>query len=178
MKIRSLMMVVATASLASAGAGLAQGRGGGHGQGHGAGVGANVGVGLGQGHGRTRGALGADVRLGRPGDRGIEARARAGANARGPERASPRAIERANENSVLRGGAVIGADLGGLSPGLLVRSESGAEIGTVTRVIRASDGTIRNVLVRARDGRRTLTLAPRTLRVSGDVVTTSSTRFD
>ena len=174
MRTKPLLMMIAGASLISAGAAAAQGRGGG--QGHGAGVGARVGVGLGNGHAVGRGGVG--VGVDRPRDLGLNARAGARANARGPERASPRATDRADENSVLRSRAVIDADLGGLTPGLAVRNSAGARIGTVSRIIRTSGGTIRNVLVRAQDGRRMLTLAPETLSISGDIVTTSSTRFD
>ena len=115
-----------------------------------------------------------DVRL----DTGVETRARARTNSRGPERASPRALERANANSVLSGASRLRTDLGALAPGLTVRDASGATLGTISRVIRSSDGTVRNVLVQAQDRRRTIPLRPDSLSLSGDIVTTTGLRLD
>ena len=153
------MLALATASLIAGGQAIAQGRGGGQGGGHGGGQGMGQGVGnpgMGQGVGRIDTRIDADV-----GQRGIEARTEARANARAPERASDRAIERANENSVLAGTERPPvADLSGLREGLTVRSSAGAEIGTIRRVNRSSDGSVRSVLVASADGQRTIPVRP------------------
>jgi hypothetical protein len=55
----------------------------------------------------------------------------------------------------------------------------GTTIGTVSRIVTSRDGTVRSVLVTGADGeRRRIRLAPGTLSVNGDVVTTTSTRFN
>jgi hypothetical protein len=106
------------------------------------------------------------------GQRGIEARTDARVNSQGPSHASDRAIVRANQNSVLAGTART-RSLANLSTGMVVRDTNGATIGTVTRVLRSGDGTVRNVLVRADGGTRVIPLAPSTLSVSGGAVTTT-----
>jgi hypothetical protein len=186
MKSRHILAALATASLIAGGSALAQGRGGGHGQGHGAGgLGVNVG---GSAQGGVRAGAdpirvntgvntGVDVRqqtgtrVGR--DFGVRTRTDARVNSQGPANANPRARARANGNSVLATGRT-GADLSALRTGLTVRNTAGATLGTIVRINRANDGRIVNVLVRAQDGRRrTLPVAPNTISVSGDVVTTT-----
>lgn len=173
MKSRQIMLAFATASLIASGQAIAQGRGGGQGGGHGGGQGMTQGnPGMGQGIGRIDTRIDADV-----GQRGIETRTEARANARAPDRASDRAIERANENSVLAGAErPPAADLSGLRAGLTVRSSAGAELGTIRRVNRSSDGTVRSVLVASADGQRTIPVRPNTITIDGDVVTTTQVR--
>ncbi len=132
------------------------GHGGGQGGGHGGGVGVGAGAGIGMGN---RGI-------------GLDTRTDARINSRGPAHASDRALERANENSVLAG-TVRTRTLADLSTGMTVRDTNGVTIGTVTRVLRSGDGTVRNVLVRASGGTRVIPLAPSTLSVSGGAVTTT-----
>ncbi|MDB5476907.1 MAG: hypothetical protein JWP49_2418, partial [Phenylobacterium sp.] len=63
-----------------------------------------------------------------------------------------------------------------LTAGQTVQTASGTTIGTITRVQRSANGTVKSVLVRTAGGaRRVLHLAPRDLTVSGNVVTTSQT---
>ncbi|MFN3726112.1 MAG: hypothetical protein ACK4SZ_07375 [Allosphingosinicella sp.] len=103
---------------------------------------------------------------------GVETRTRARANSQGAANANPRALERANANSALRTTTV--TPLTGLSAGMSVVGSNGMPLGTVTRVNRAADGTIRNVLVRTTDGaRRTISLAPGSLTLNGDVLVTT-----
>lgn len=176
MKNRQIMLALAAASLIAGGQAIAQGRGGGQGGGQGMGQGVGQGLGnpgMGQGVGRIDTRVDTDV--GR--QRGIETRTEARVNARAPDRASDRAIERANENSVLAGTErPPAADLSGLREGLTVRSSAGAELGTIRRVNRSSDGTVRSVLVASADGQRTIPVRPSTITIDGDVVTTTQVR--
>jgi hypothetical protein len=142
---------LAGAAILTAGPALAQGRG--HGHGAGAGVGAGASTSHGNGH-------------------GVIVRTDARVNSQGPSHASDRALVRANENSVLYGTARVRA-LRDLDTGMVVRDTNGATIGTVSRVLRSGDGTVRNVLVRSADGQRIVPLAPSTLSLSGGVVTTT-----
>lgn len=180
MKCRTLLLALAGASLITGGQAIAQGRGGGHGGGHGGGMGMDQGAGHGMGQRggiELRGQGRMDVGIDRGRQRGIETRTRARANARAPERASDRAIERANENSVLAGTTrPPRADLSDLRAGLTVRNSAGAELGTIRRVNRSRDGTVRSVLVASADGQRTIPVRPGTLSISGDVVTTTQVR--
>lgn len=171
MNSRHIMMALATASLITGGQAIAQGRGGGHGGGQGGGHGMGQGVGpsadpmRGQGIGR----IDADV-----GQRGIETRTDARVNARAPDRASDRAIDRANENSVLAGTQrPPSADLSSLRTGLTVRTSTGTDLGTIRRINRSSDGTVRSVLIDSADGERTIPVRPGTLTIDGEVVTTT-----
>jgi hypothetical protein len=114
------------------------------------------------------------------------ASAMARAGRMGPARASATGIAHANEHAGLstttaaataparaRVAYARGA-LAALNPGMTVRTASGRTLGTVTSVKRAADGTVRTVLVRTASGaRRIVNLAPRSLSVSGDVVTTT-----
>ncbi|HEX3700237.1 MAG TPA: hypothetical protein VHV27_06135 [Phenylobacterium sp.] len=94
----------------------------------------------------------------------------------GPLRASATALARSNARAGLRTAGVTMQSLASLSPGMTVRSASGKTLGTVSRVIRSADGSVRAVLVRtASHGRRVLNLAPRSLTLSGGVVTTTAT---
>lgn len=127
------------------------------------------------------------------------------ANSQGPANADTRAIDRANENSVLRsaptgtenpamnsasrskgetgvrantstevrGGANAGVQLTGVTSGMSVVDSSGATIGTVTDVSARGNGSVRNVQVTLTDG-QVITLAPSSLSLSGNVLTTSS----
>jgi hypothetical protein len=144
---RILIAALASSAVFVAGPSLAKGPGGGHGNGH-----------SGHGGGVSAGA-GASVGVGRE-------------RSQGPNHASDRAIERANEHSVLAG-TVRTRSLADLNRGMIVRDTNGATIGTVSRVLRSGDGTVRNVLVRSADGTRTIPLSPGTLSVSGGLVTTT-----
>ena len=95
-------------------------------------------------------------------------------NSQGPANASPNGIAHANSNSVLARGAVSSATLSGLTTGLIVNNSSGTQVGTVSRVITGPNNTIRAVVVTTASG-QTVTLAPSTLSISGNVVTTTST---
>ena len=127
-----LTTALASVALLAAGPAMAKPGGNGKGGGHGAGAGASAGVG-------HRGM-------------GAEVRAKARVKSQGPSHASDRALDRANENSVL-GGTVRTRTLAGLNTGMTVRDTNGTTIGTITRVLRSGDGTVRNVLVRAANGR-------------------------
>lgn len=177
MKSRTLLLALASASLIAGGQAIAQGRGGGHGGGHGTMGHGGAGIGLGRGGAELRGQGRMDVGIDRGRQRGVETRTRARANARAPERASDRAIERANENSVLYGTTrPPRADLSSLRTGLTVRNSAGVELGTIRRVNRSSDGTVRSVLVASAEGQRTIPVRPGSLSISGDVVTTTQVR--
>jgi hypothetical protein len=68
--------------------------------------------------------------------------------------------------------------LAGLTTGLTVKTSSGTTLGTVSKVERSANGVVRTVLVRTANGEhRLLHLAPSSLSVSGDVVTTSQARL-
>lgn len=96
------------------------------------------------------------------------------ANSQGLAHASPTGIAHASPNSVLARGSVSGTSLPGLATGLTVQTNTGTSLGTVSRVITGSDGSIRAVVVTSATG-RTYTLAANTLNISGKVVTTSTT---
>jgi hypothetical protein len=156
MKRTYLLTALATAALVVGGPALAQGRGGGHGGGHGVGVGATA-------HG---GLLGRDF--------GVQTRTDARLNSQGPAHANARARARANQNSVLATGRTT-TDLSLLRNGLVVQNSAGTRLGTIARINRTGDGRIVNVLVRDRTtGRmRTIPVAPNTLSINGDLVTTT-----
>lgn len=92
----------------------------------------------------------------------------------GPTHASPTGVANANENAGLSS-TTAAADLSGLSTGLTVKDSTGATLGTVSKIEKSKDGTVRNVLVASATGKRTIRLAPNSLSISGDVVTTTST---
>jgi hypothetical protein len=158
-----IIAALATAGLAAAAPVTGQVRVGGHG---GVGIGNSVRVGVPR------------VQTPRVDSRvGVETRARARVNSQGPARASVRARARANENSVLRAD-LLPPNLVGLRTGLVVRNSAGVRVGTVSRIVTSDDGRVRTVLV-AREGRRgTIALTPRTLRVDGDLVTTTAVRLN
>src|SRR5678816_4483199 len=95
MKIRTLMVALAGATLIASPALAQHGNGGGHGNG---GMGAGMSGGLGNGRGMG-GGFGTDL-MGDRG-RGFDVRTDARLNSRGPDHANARALERANANSVL-----------------------------------------------------------------------------
>lgn len=147
---RIITAALAGMAILTAGPALSKGRGqsGGH-----VGVGVGAGVGHGNGH-------------------GVSVRSDARINSRGPDHASDRALTRANRNSVLYGTTRTRA-LRDLSAGMTVRDTNGVRIGTVTRVLRSGDGSVRNVLVRSDTSARIVPLAPSTLSLDGGVVTTT-----
>ena len=93
-------------------------------------------------------------------------------NSQGPFHASATGIAHANAHSVHAGGAVLSSALPGLTTGLTVNSSTGTNLGTVSRVITGTDGSIRQVIVTSSTG-QTLTLSPATLSISAGVVTTT-----
>jgi len=103
---------------------------------------------------------------------GVTQRDEARAGREGPDRASPTGVANANENAGLS--SATAADLSGLTTGLTVKDSTGATLGTVSKIEKSKDGTVRNVLVESATGKRTIRLAPNSLSVSGDVVTTTS----
>jgi len=156
---RHILLALASASLIAGGQALAQGRGGGHGGGHG-----NMGA-------SAHGGMGAQM------GHGLDVRTDARVNSQGPNHASDRAIERADENSVLHGTVrPPRADLSALRAGLRVRTSAGTTLGTIRRVNRSADGSVRSVLVASANGHRTIPVRPGTLSISGDVVTTTQVR--
>jgi len=95
-------------------------------------------------------------------------------NSQGPANANIRALEQANENSVLADGAVASTALPGLTTGLTVNTSGGTSLGTVSQVVTGADGSIRAVIVTGTDG-KTYRLMPSQLSISGGVVTTTQT---
>jgi hypothetical protein len=155
---KTLLIALAGAGLIVGGQALAQGRGGGHGGGMGGGASAH-------------GSMGSQM------GRGIDVRTDARVNSQGPAHASDRAIERANENSVLNGTVrPPAANLAALRAGLTVRNSAGTRLGTIRRVNRSADGSVRSVLIASADGHRTIPVRPGSLSISGDVVTTTQVR--
>jgi hypothetical protein len=95
------------------------------------------------------------------------------AKRQGPAHAADQAIANANANAGLATGSAPGS-LTGLAKGLTVKDSSGATLGTVSRIKRSHDGTVRTVLVAGSAGEHhTIRLAPDSLSVSGGVVTTT-----
>jgi hypothetical protein len=92
----------------------------------------------------------------------------------GSMKTSPTGAASATENAGPTS-ATAPADLSGLKTGLTVKDSTGATIGTVSKVQKTKAGKVRTVMVSSADGKRTMHLAPSTLSVSGDVVTTTST---
>ena len=181
MKRTHLLTALATAALVAGGPALAQGRGGGHGGGMGGGLAGTAHGGLGgtlggHGLGNTRVNTDLDARghsgVGR--DFGVRTRTDARLNSQGPAHANARARARANQNSVLATGRTT-TDLSLLRNGLVVQNSAGTRLGTIARINRTGDGRVVNVLVRDRTtGRmRTIPVAPNTLTINGDLVTTT-----
>ena len=98
------------------------------------------------------------------------------ARSQGPAHASPRALERASQNSVLHGSSVVAGPLTGLTVGSAVVDSNGGPLGTVERINSSSGGTVRNVLVRSATGSRIIPLDPAGLSLDGATLVTSSTR--
>jgi hypothetical protein len=78
----------------------------------------------------------------------------------------PRAKHRLQES-------VAASALPGLVPGLPVQNSSGKQIGRVSKIVTASDGSIRKVVAISAAG-NFLNLSPSSLSVSNGVVTTES----
>lgn len=97
-------------------------------------------------------------------------------NRKGPVHASPTGIAKANANSVLKGNVVVGGSLTGLTTGMHVVDANGVMIGTVSKILTASDGRVVNVLVTPHEGSRTIPMSPGSLSVSGGMVTTTQVR--
>jgi hypothetical protein len=95
------------------------------------------------------------------------------ANRQGPENASPSGVANANEHAGLS--STTAADLSGLTTGLTVKDSTGATVGTISKIEKAGDGSVRNVLVAGANGKHTIRLAPSSLNLSGNVVTTTAT---
>jgi hypothetical protein len=108
-----------------------------------------------------------------PDNPGVIRRDDARINREGPSHASPTGVANANENAGLSS-TTAPADLSGLTTGLTVKDSTGATIGTIARIEKSGDGKIRNVLVNAAGSTRTIRLAPSSLSLSGDVVTTTA----
>ena len=167
---KTLTACLASAAMAIAGpaiAGPGHGGHGGNGGGMGAGASANAGM-----HGG--GAGNAGVHAGANGDlNGMVTNPAAGVS-QGPAHASITGITNANSHSVLASGAVSGSTLSGLTTGLNVMNGSGTTIGTVSQIVTDRSGNIRLVIVTSPTG-QTFRLAPNTLSISNNVVTTTST---
>ena len=96
----------------------------------------------------------------------------------GPARASASGVAHSNAHAGLRTASANTGALADLKTGMTVQTTSGATLGTVSRVERSADGTVRNVLVTTASGaRRVLRLAPSSLSVSGGVATTTQTKL-
>ena len=184
MKTNTILIALAGASLVAIGPALSQGRGGGHGGGHGGGqsvgAGGSVSGTLNRGgmdvRGDVRGSTRMDTRVrGLDRLRSVDTRSERRQNSQGPDNASDRALDRANENSVLHDPSVTPPALSALETGLTVRTSDGTTIGTISRINRSSDGRISSVLVAGADGqRRNIRLAPHTLSIDGEIVTTTT----
>lgn len=153
---KSLMAAAACAAIVVAGPAVAQRHGGGQG-------GPRVGAGA-----------GATVRGPSMTMPSANVNSQATLNSQGPANASINGISHASSNSVLARGAVSSSTLPGLKAGLTVNNSTGTSIGTVSQVVTGTDGSIRAVVVTSPTG-RTIRLAPSTLSISGNVVTTTST---
>ena len=95
-------------------------------------------------------------------------------NSQSLQHASPNGIAHSSTSSVLARGSVAGTALPGLTTGLTVQNSTGTSLGTVSKVVTGTDGSIRLVIMTSPTG-QTIRLAPSTLSISGGVVTTTST---
>jgi hypothetical protein len=95
-------------------------------------------------------------------------------NSQGLAHASATGIAHASAHSVLAGGAVVSTALPGLATGITVSTSGGTTLGTISRIVTGTDGTIRQVIVTSPTG-QTYRLAPSSLSISGSVVTTTQT---
>lgn len=93
-------------------------------------------------------------------------------NRQGPANASATGVANANANAGLA--STTAPDLTTLRAGQTVRNAAGTTLGTISKIERTADGTIKNVLVAGADGqKKVMRLAPSSLSLSGDVVTTT-----
>jgi hypothetical protein len=181
MKRLTLLTTIATLGVAAAAPALAGpgggggGRGGGGGLGLGAGVNAGAGATIDRGMGRGNGnALG----RGMSGD--ILGSARSTGSARTEAVTGTRIPDSATR---IRGKSEVRASTGvnsmastrltGVESGMTVNDSGGAAIGTVTGVTTKGNGSIRTVQVTLTNG-QIVTLAPSSLTLNGDVLTTNS----
>jgi hypothetical protein len=104
---------------------------------------------------------------------GMTTRAGARANSQGPAHASATGIAHANSNSVLSGTTVVAGPLTGLVAGATVLGTDRLPVGTVSRIVAAPDGTVRNVLVRTNEG-RIVPLAANSVQLTGSTLTALS----
>lgn len=164
--IATIAIVAATPSLAKPGGGGGGGGGHGHGQGGvnaGAGAGANVGLGKGGGmgagaSGKIGGGADVSTRVNSM-DSGSTTRIRGNANTGVSTRTN---MGQGNVN------------LTGVVDGMAVVDSGGATVGTVTNIsTRGNSGKVRSVEVTLTDG-TVVNLAPNSLSLDGDVLTTSS----
>jgi hypothetical protein len=168
MERTSTAIIALIGGLALATAAGAQGHSGGA---HGGGLGASAAGGFGGGPPATVPSTGATTD-----NYGRTQRETARENSRGSIYASDTAKAHANANSAITDTSATASTLTGLKTGLAVKDSSGATLGTVSKIEKSKDGTIRSVLVASSSGeKKTLHLAPGDLTVSGGVVTTSKT---
>jgi hypothetical protein len=92
----------------------------------------------------------------------------------GPNHASITGIAHANSRSVLAGGTVSSTALPGLTTGLTVQTRTGATLGRVSQVVTDRSGNIRLVVVTNASTGQSYRLAPTSLSISGNLVTTTS----
>lgn len=103
---------------------------------------------------------------------GINGSSQARVNSQGLLHASPTGIAHANFHSVLAGRAVVSGSLAGLTTGLTVHTSTGTTLGTVSRIVTGSDGSVRLVIVTSSTG-QVFRLSPTSLSLAGGVVTTT-----
>jgi hypothetical protein len=156
-------LVAGVGALALAGAADAQGRGGGPTGGAPPSAGAGVG---------TAPSTGGTLQT----NPGSTVRDDARANRQGPANAADPALQNANPNAALTPGqSAASASLSTLTEGMTVQSSTGTSLGTISRIERSSDGTVRAILL-ARPGQNGLVrIDPSTLSISGTTVTTTAT---
>ena len=95
----------------------------------------------------------AQAKSGLKAGKGVERRTVARVGSQGPIHASPRALSRANLNSVLRSGTVVAGPFTGLGVGALVTDANGIPVGTVERILLKKSGAVHKVLARSSSGR-------------------------
>jgi hypothetical protein len=171
MERTSAAIIALIGSLALATAAGAQGHSGGA-HGGGGGIGAGAAGGFGAGPPATVPSTGAITD-----NYGRTNRETARENSEGSTYASDTAKTHANANSALGvDTSTTASTLIGLKTGLTVKDSTGATLGTVRKIEKSANGTIRSVQVASASGKKkTLRLAPGDLTVSGGVVTTTQT---
>jgi hypothetical protein len=172
MERTSTAIIAVIGGLALATAAGAQGQSGAHGGGGGAASSAGAGGAFSAGPSATVPSTGATTD-----NYGRTQRESARESSQGSTHASDTAKTHANANSALGvDTSATASALIGLKTGLTVKDSSGATLGTVSKIEKSKDGTVRSVLVASASGKtKTLHLAPGDLTVSGDVVTTTKT---